>query len=531
MSRIGSCLSVGGCIALVSVYCFWNLTPETIHFTNDAGISFAVARSLLSGDFPLAGPPSHVGGRHLGPIYYWYVALTLVLTGGHVYGAVLLQTLLKAIALVSSLLLLRRLFEREKMLWPMAISFLFLISGSYAWPLRVPWHGNFVILPSAFALFATYRVLASGARGIPLFLLAVSLLIQTQLASAPMAFALSAVVFFQLLISGELRVSRLRRWGPSELFIFVLLLVSWLPTAVYEAQFDSNLARLFNVHSGHSQNSAGYAASAVAVAKGLREYTIGALGGSLLSDALVNVLQWCVLIMCVLSALHYVRVQSGVRRAFVIALLLILVAYQQMFSFLSPPLHLYYLHSVLPVILLVGGISFGHAASITGKLGRGGFMQKLLALPLAFGMSVALLSSVVNAYHHTQTLTQAYSSRWENLKHVETVGRTLAIIGNDEGAVFKVELPSDSMNLQQSLRLNAYYYFSGSGYDFLMDQAPAFIELASFSNLAQQAPVRRAWLSCGTEPENGLSDRLYVNVDGCELKLLGSGPKGGFCTE
>ncbi len=54
-------------LALIAAFCL-SFRPERVGFTEDMGLSAAVAESIIDGHSPIIGPPSHTGGRHLGPI-------------------------------------------------------------------------------------------------------------------------------------------------------------------------------------------------------------------------------------------------------------------------------------------------------------------------------------------------------------------------------------------------------------------------------------------------------------------------------
>lgn len=479
----------------------------------------------MNGDIPLLGPPSHVGGRHLGALYYYYVALTKVCAGGDVYVAVLLQTFLKSVALLASLVLLLALFDLHKLHWPLAFALLFMFSGSYAWPVRVPWHGNFVVLPSVFFLFCSFHVMKNGLRCIPLFLLSLSFLVQTQLASAPMLLAFSAVVALCLSSKGELRGGWHESFGAKDWLLLVCALVSWFPTIFYEFAFSSNIASLWNAHGGGQGEgaAAGTFSATMMVLTVLREYTTGVFGVDFLGQGTCRYLEILLLLTALFGLLDYLRANDGVRRAFVSALVLTVFAYIAALSFLGPPLHVYYLHSALPVILLLGSISFSHCMiRLTALYGNKSWRRPAACLVGALSL-LGVSFALVNAWRHAHAFTQAFSSRVESLDHVRRVGMAIRAESTRSSRIFDIDLSSAAASVQQPLRLNAYYFFAGPDYDALMDQAGYFPELKSFNVHRLENSVLRANLICDQTMPPKLSREAYLQVDGCVL-LASDGP-------
>lgn len=195
----------------------WWLSPETIYFTNDLAISLGVVEL---GEMPLAGPPSELFSRHLGPIYYIYLKF-LLLIGGDYYGAIVLDAVIKiSVGLFTGWFCLRRIS-----------SFIFycgsLAAGYFTWASLISWHSSTQILFASFLICSIKLIDKKAKLGVSCTILSASLLAQLHLASLPMVLAAGILVLS-------------RKVFPSIITILVTL-ITWIPTALYFYRFPEDL--------------------------------------------------------------------------------------------------------------------------------------------------------------------------------------------------------------------------------------------------------------------------------------------------
>ena len=140
-------------------YALLGLKPETILFTNDIAVAFAVMQETLSGEIPLLGPASHLGGRHLGPSYFWFLSLLNLFVGSDPYIIVVCLSILKVISLVLLGYFVSKAFKRSLSEW-IFIGFLISLLGSnHIEQLRVPWSANYILIPSALTICSCLYVI------------------------------------------------------------------------------------------------------------------------------------------------------------------------------------------------------------------------------------------------------------------------------------------------------------------------------------------------------------------------------------
>jgi hypothetical protein len=141
---------------LLSLYFSWSISPETIYFNSDFALSLAVTQLGLGGDPILLGPPSHIGGRHLGPLYYYLLAFPQLAFGQDVYSIVVFQVVIKVIALIVSLVIASWYSLRAHFYFVTVLVTLVFITKvpQVDFLVQVPWHGNDILLAGVILLFA-----------------------------------------------------------------------------------------------------------------------------------------------------------------------------------------------------------------------------------------------------------------------------------------------------------------------------------------------------------------------------------------
>lgn len=103
----------------------WAIKGNNFYFTMDQGRDALVIRQLLHGQLPLLGPTTTIKGFFMGPLWYYFVALGFILSGGHpVAGILPLIVLNTGLIAIVMLVFLRRLGTIRSLLVGLGSSFL-----------------------------------------------------------------------------------------------------------------------------------------------------------------------------------------------------------------------------------------------------------------------------------------------------------------------------------------------------------------------------------------------------------------------
>jgi 4-amino-4-deoxy-L-arabinose transferase-like glycosyltransferase len=87
---------------------FWEVPSGTFHFMGDEGTQSGAEWHLIHGPLPLLGPSLSIGPMHLGPAFYYLMALPLWITGGSPVGPTIAVGLFGAGAVALLFFYLRR---------------------------------------------------------------------------------------------------------------------------------------------------------------------------------------------------------------------------------------------------------------------------------------------------------------------------------------------------------------------------------------------------------------------------------------
>src|SRR5262249_54518520 len=121
-------------------------------------------------------------------------------------------------------------------------------AGGYSTPLRINWINNFLPLLSLGFFLVLSRTLSEGARAIPLYLFAATILLQFHLATVPLVVISAAAVLVR--IAAEARAPG-RAFPKAVLatktnkILLAAVAVLWLFPLLYELVYRSNLSILF----------------------------------------------------------------------------------------------------------------------------------------------------------------------------------------------------------------------------------------------------------------------------------------------
>lgn len=245
-------------------------------FQGDQGVdALAVKRLLVDHQVLLEGPATSAGGVHLGPAYYYLLALPMLLKWLDPIADAVLMALLGAAAVGMVFWLAQRWFG----LWPaIAAAVLFALSPASIVAARSAWNAA----PTVF--FAILAVLAldnawRGGNGGWLLLVggALGVLIQLHYFSAAIVGVVMVFTAF-----AAYRDARLRRWAVGGLGVFGLLLA---PLVVHEVLTGfPNVGAAVALGSG-GPASVGAAAGRESVLRRAYElFSLGLVGGYLTAD-------------------------------------------------------------------------------------------------------------------------------------------------------------------------------------------------------------------------------------------------------
>jgi len=233
--------------ALFSIYSiailFLYLTPESILFMDDQAFSQGLAQQILSGHLLLGGLPSHLGGRHLGPFYLWFVSSVHFFSRDDFLLFVQLTSLIKLISLGLLFLVLRMLSPSIKLFWISSLILLsFMLSGYLFFIITVDWANHLLLSTSAILLVTYLFTLKHGWPLVIPFTLATSIAAQTHLSSLPLILMLSIGLIARLLLYPSIRLGKTATWLSA--ISTVCLLLIWIPPAVYEFSYSPNIQRV-----------------------------------------------------------------------------------------------------------------------------------------------------------------------------------------------------------------------------------------------------------------------------------------------
>jgi len=240
-------------LCLCSYLAVFNLSADNTLFTNDMALSFAVADDFITSlDVILLGPPSHVGGRHLGPLYFYYLSLVYLVANKSVIVASVILGIIRVFALQAAFTLaLLPFFRPRTVATSVFLALLIIVLTPNPFPFRVPWHGNDILLCGAIILTAS--ILSVQKSNIWLLFLGCSASLQLHYGSLPLI-AIGLSCYGVASRMGYVRQRSLMR--PQEhLVSLLLLIVLWLPSLffIYDSGVVKFLRPLISRHLAGTQ--------------------------------------------------------------------------------------------------------------------------------------------------------------------------------------------------------------------------------------------------------------------------------------
>ncbi len=244
---------------------------EYTTFQGDQGVdALAVKRLLVDHQVVLEGPATSAGGVHLGPAYYYLLALPMLLKWLDPVADAVLLALLGAAAVGVVFVLARRWFG----LWPAVVA-----AGLYATSPAAIVAAQSAWNPSPAPFFAVLAVLAldnarRSGQGAWLLVLGPALGVLIQLHYFSAAIVVVVVAFTALILRRE---PRLRTWAIGGLGLFALLLA---PLMIHEIRTGFP-----NVRAAAALGTGASAAVSESAVRRIYElFSLGLIGGYLTAD-------------------------------------------------------------------------------------------------------------------------------------------------------------------------------------------------------------------------------------------------------
>ena len=356
---------------------FYRLRPENIAYSEDIGLSIAVGKEVLRGHLPLLGPPSHAGGRHLGPVYYYFVALGLKLAGEDIYRACLFYSVVHLLGIFIAAFALSGLSRKENRCWS-AAGVLLLASSVHTLDIvRAPWHSHFLIFTGALFLASEVLALARPIAALPFVSLTATLLLQAHFSSLPL---IGGFLFCNVattisgMRTGSVRVGEWRQWQLWHYASIGMAMLLWLPLLYYKRVYSlPGVPGFLEIHRDVAR--IGLTSAAVALGKMYENFLFGVHFAAL--PHLANQASGYLFALVLLFFCCWVGRRELVVRRFLIAAAYASLLYLAIVSVLPAPLYVYYLIALLPAILILGAIAL---SGMVTALSEGSRATKLLAL-------------------------------------------------------------------------------------------------------------------------------------------------------
>lgn len=386
---------------------FFGYSSESVHFSEDLALSFAAVREILSGNLLLLGPPSHIGGRHLGPEYYYYMTTLRLLSGGGIFAAMVLDTIVKVCSLLCLAFLSAGLAPKKYRLAGVAVFFTLAVSSHYLEVIRNSWH-TYALLPFLTGfLWAARRVFRDGWPAFAGLFLTATLLVQTHFMATPFVAAVGLVAAAFLVsrekysVTGSLRAllsscgDNLRTFGAG-----ILL---WLPFIFYQLHYGSALGGIKN-HAVLPGQRLGIQAGFDATFNFFVDFGLGSNALHFLKDWHTGSLPPVFLLLLLLAyGLYRNRVRSRERAgddgciSFIAAMLAGALAYIPAVAWLQGPFFDYYLYALLPLPLILATFAATSLLELIEELWPQGRARSIAFGGLALVLIAAGVSNIIAA--------------------------------------------------------------------------------------------------------------------------------------
>ncbi|RMG44359.1 MAG: hypothetical protein D6719_02030 [Candidatus Dadabacteria bacterium] len=436
---------------------FVNRSDLTTFFANDQATDFIIADLFLKGDKVLLGPPSHTGGRHPGPFYYWLVTAAYWLSDRDTGTAIELLSLIKLLMLAPLFCCGLILCERNKRWFYLCGMLLAATNGYYIKLFRMHWQSHTLLLGSSLAFLAAFLTIRYGPRLFPVYIFCITVLFQSHLSSVPVVAGTTLVVLLSYFLRSN---TRLRLCGNAEKTVTLVNILSlsgaiilWLPVLWHDLHYPSNLGRILSIHADHQQLLAGPIIAGSLIFEFLAQYMSAAIF-SLNDIRFDNLLLF---IIAVFWGLRLFKEGSEEQRWHFLAIMIPLFFSWILLWHFRFPLYIHYLNSSIAIPLLLSGMVFAQALGDLAEVYAG--KRNLTTV------SMAIISAVLLSYMISKNLvssTEAYSKYtgakphkyFHTLKHAKEIAAYALAIGRAENSAVRIH---PFMAAREAV--NAYYFF------------------------------------------------------------------------
>lgn len=470
---------IGALFALVAIISlslrlFSFFYKSYILFNYDDSFDFSITRSFLNGQSVLLGSPTHIGGRHLGPVYYWVLAFNFLLGMGsdfHAYIFFALECLLSCILIA---FFTSRFFDARVKWYAFAATLMTFCGPLYVMQFREPWQGNFVFLPSTCLLFTFYLCIQHGWRYFLWFCAAASFLVISHYACAPFAAGTGLVVLLRLFFYKDTHAKDPETLLFAHIVIPALVITAlWLPMIIFEVHYPSNIRQIvMDFITPKRRRIAGIREALQTTAYFFNHHlfssphtkSLESFGGNFYNASSIGI----VLLIFLMTGFFQSCAKKD--KFFIIGLVVSIAAYVLFSSRAplgrpnTPGIYEYYYNGILPLPALFVGLSFGYAFSQlidSTKTDRNA--SRLLfsaqkASAAAFLIFTTIIFSGFMLNSRSMKHPESSSSYFHSLGSAQCVATSInRDLHQNEHAVLMVSSESAQMK-------NSYLYFLGQDY-------------------------------------------------------------------
>ncbi len=452
---------------------FLEMDASGVLFAEDQAFTFAVAQQIRDGHFPLLGPPSHIGGRHLGAFFYYVAAGCLELAGGDLEVGARIFSGLNLLSIALLALLIQKIVTPEWRWWSIAILMAFAASGNLVQIMRIPWHSHLLFLVSMVFLWTALNLFTKGISHLPLFLLGSTLVTHLHFSAIPLVAAF-CLVWLYTLRRPEQRALALANAAqlraPTPILTLLATLALWAPLAWHDITYSQNTLLSIATRTGSHEAPAGILR---ALANAGYFFRLNIMGGPGFKE-LWNASRVSIYLLLTLSSIgFFIRGKRAIRpqaRTFITALFAALGLYIAATSRQPAPLQTYYLYPILALPFIFGVIAM---IGIFSSL-KSGWSERLFAV----GVGLVWISCLrFGVYYFERDSRTGGISRYNSLLHVVEMGEVL----REESA----KLPSGGAHTilgrgEMGIMKDTYLGQLGSDYLSQMHYAETMLELPAF---------------------------------------------------
>lgn len=459
-----------------------SISPEKLQFTQDLGLSFAVGDLGTSGELALIGPPSHRGGRHIGAVYYWLVTFSELVGQGDPFWTL-------KILIGINIICLTPLFFRRSSPFILGVSVL-LFSSAFLWTIRDPWHSHFVIGTGILTVHFALRSL-KDTRSLPWFLFFGSATVLTHFTAVPLVVGLATGIAVCLLT---------KRTVPkiSELNILPIIATAllWVPSLLGFLLQREN----FKTHVSRETFSPSYNDVFSLIISLFSRFSfinppwpvtfrgVGILPLSIWIGSFFLIL--------ISSALY-----SEENRKNLTVLLFPFAFYFISLFFIHPPLHLYFILGLVPVIAFLWGLAFEEIFRMLATLwGKPSFFH----LPAVLILISAVTISTIQFLSAIPILINKPIPRYLSLE--AAILLTDAIKRDADGSDFEIIARGHARTAD-----DGYRALLGRSFYSKMLTADRFVELPTLKN-KQRGPSKLAYLVVCPQPNPSWKHRMWKKL-------------------